>query len=193
MRNILLFMLCASFAHAMGQTVDNFDLLNVVNQQNVSIKNYASSPGLVLVFTSNDCPYDEYYRQRIGELSSTYAGRIPVLMVNAHTDPDESREKMAAKAKEWNLKSPYLADKAQTLAGRLNVRKSPEAFVLKNQKGKFAVVYRGAIDDNAQVAGDVRHYYLRDAIDAVLNNTAVATPEVRPVGCNLKKAQAGKP
>ena len=34
---------------------------------------------------------------------------------------------------------------------------------------------------------DVHHRYLRDAIDIMLNKQTIATPEVRPVGCNLKK------
>jgi hypothetical protein len=37
------------------------------------------------------------------------------------------------------------------------------------------------------VEGDVRHSYLRDATDIMLTNQKVEMPEVRPVGCNLKK------
>jgi hypothetical protein len=94
---------------------------------------------------------------------------------------------MAKKARQLNLSMPYLADKDQTLVAALDVRKSPEAFLLKNNNGKFTVVYRGAIDDNAQVEADVRHSYLRDAIDIMLTNQKIETPEVRPVGCNLRK------
>lgn len=170
-----------------GQVVPNFQLTNVLNGQKVSLDTYPSCEGMVIIFTSNTCPYDEYYRKRIGELSQTYQDRVPVILVNAQTEPDESPEKMAARGKAINLRLPYLADKDQTLATSLNVKKSPEAFLLKNDNGRFSVVYRGAIDDNAQVAGDVNHHYLRDAVDIMLNNQKIETPEVRPVGCNLKK------
>jgi hypothetical protein len=110
-----------------------------------------------------------------------------VLLVNAHTEPAESTENMTSKGKQANLSVPYLADKDQSLMTMLDARKSPEAFLLKNENGKFTVVYRGAIDDNAQVEADVRHYYLKDAIDIMLSNQKIQTPEVRPVGCNLKK------
>jgi hypothetical protein len=164
-----------------------FKLTNVLNGQQVSTETYPSCSGMVLIFTSNNCPYDEYYRQRINQLAQTYQDKVPVLLVNAHIEPNESPELMAAKGKALNLPMPYLADKDQTLVTTLNVKKSPEAFLLKNENGKFIVVYRGAIDDNAQVEADVRHHYLRDAIDIMLTNQQIQTPEVRPVGCNVKR------
>jgi hypothetical protein len=170
-----------------GQAVNNFKLVNVLNNQTISLDTYPSCEGMVIIFTSNACPYDEYYRNRIAKLSQAYQDRVPVVLVNAHTEQAESEEKMAARGKQLNLSVPYLADKNQTLMANLDVRKSPEAFLLKNQNGKFTVVYRGAIDDNAQVEADVRHSYLRDAIDIMLTNQKIETPEVRPVGCNLKK------
>jgi hypothetical protein len=172
---------------AYGQQVNNFSLINVVNDQTVSLDTYPSCEGLIVIFTSNACPYDEYYRSRIVKLSQAYQDRVPVLLVNAHTEPAESKENMTKKARQLNLGLPYLADKDQKLMTNLDVRKSPEAFLLKNEGGKFSVVYRGAIDDNAQVEGDVRHNYLRDAVDIMLTNQKIATAEVRPVGCNLKK------
>lgn len=181
----------ASFACFAGQThaqtVANFKLTNVLNNETVSLDTYPLCDGMVVIFTSNSCPYDEYYRKRIDELARSYQDKVPVLLVNAHTEPNESVEKMKEKAKALNLRVPYLADKDQTLMATLNVKKSPEAFVLKNDNGKFSVIYRGAIDDNAQVEADVRHHYLRDAIDIMLSNQKVETPEVRPVGCNLKR------
>ena len=171
----------------LAQEVKNFQLVNVLNNQTVSLDSYPSCEGMVLIFTSNSCPYDEYYRQRIAALSQAFPDRVPVLLVNSHSEPPESAEKMVEKARQLKLVVPYLADKDQALMANLNVRKSPEAFLLKNQNGKFTVVYRGAIDDNAQVEADVRHHYLRDAMDIMLNNQKIQTPEVRPVGCNLKK------
>ena len=174
-------------ADVMGQVVKNFQLTNVLNGQSVSLGSYPSCEGMVLIFTSDACPYDEYYRKRIAQIAQTYQERVPVLLINSHTEPNESTEKMAATGKALNLNVPYLADKGQELMTNLDVKKSPEAFLLKNDGGKFIVVYRGAIDDNAQVEADVRHHYLRDAIDIMLTNQKIQTPEVRPVGCNLKK------
>jgi thioredoxin-related protein len=187
MKNLLVAILMFVSFSLSAQEVSNFKLTNVVNDQQVSLDTYPSCEGMVIIFTSNSCPYDNYYRGRITKLAQQYHDRVPVLLVNAQPDASESREAMASKAKELNLSVPYLADKDQTLMASLNAKKSPEVFLLKNEGGKFHVVYRGAFDDNAQVEADVRHKYLQDAIDIMLSNQKIGTPEVRPVGCNLKK------
>jgi hypothetical protein len=187
MKKIVLLSVFLTCNYGFAQVVKNFQLVNVQNNQTLSLDTYPSCEGMVLIFTSNACPYDEYYRNRINKLSQAYQDRVPVLLINSHTEPEESPEKMLSKLKTLKLTLPYLADKNQTLMSNLDVRKSPEAFLLKNENGKFTVVYRGAIDDNAQVEADVRHSYLRDAIDIMLTHQKIETPEVRPVGCNLKK------
>jgi hypothetical protein len=187
MKNILLAFCILLSISVRAQQVNNFKLVNVMNDQPVSLDTYPSCEGMVIIFTSNSCPYDEYYRNRIAKLAQTYHDRVPVLLVNSQTEPSESKEAMATKAKQLNLSVPYLADKDQLLMTNLDAKKSPEVFLLKNEGGKFQVVYRGAFDDNAQVEGDVRRKYLQDAIDIMLSNQKIGTPEVRAVGCNLKK------
>jgi hypothetical protein len=179
------------FAAAVGslavhaQEVKDFSLVNVANGKTVSLNTYPSCAGIVILFTSNACPYDEYYRGRIDKLAREYQDKVPVLLVNSHNDPNESIDNMKKKAAGWSL--PYLADKDQVLMSSLGVAKSPSAYLLKNNGGKFVLIYSGAIDDNAQVEADVRHHHLKDAIDIMLANQKVATVEVRPVGCSIRK------
>jgi hypothetical protein len=187
MRAFLFVVIVLMSGNLSAQQVADFRLTNVINNQEVSLQTYPSCEGIVMIFTSNNCPYDEYYRSRIGKLSAIYQDKVPVLLVNSNPDAVDSREKMTEKARQLNLSIPYLADKDQSLMTNLDARKSPEAFLLKNQGGKFTVVYRGAIDDNPQVEADVRHPYLRDAIDIMLTNQKIQSAEVRPVGCSLKK------
>jgi hypothetical protein len=170
-----------------AQQLTDFKLVNVMNDQTVSAASYPSCSGLVIIFTSNTCPYDEYYRARVSKLASSYTDKVPVLLVNSLPDASESKENMVKKAKQSSFSYPYLEDKNQTLMTALDAKKTSEAFLLKNEGGRFVVVYRGAIDDNAQVEADVRHNYLRDAIDIMLANQKIETAEVRPVGCTLKK------
>jgi protein-disulfide isomerase-like protein with CxxC motif len=171
---------------ANAQQVTNFSLNNVLNGKPVTLDTYPSCAGLVIIFTSNVCAYDEYYRDRIARISSAHQD-VPVLFVNAGLEPQESIENMKRKAKELAPDVPYLADKEQKLMRQLGATKTPQAFLLKNNNGKFSVVFRGAIDDNPQVAADVRHAYLEDAIDIMLTNQKIETPEVRPVGCTIRK------
>jgi hypothetical protein len=188
MRSLLI---CSVFvlmvSETIAQQVANFTLTNVVNGQSISLNTYPSCAGIVIIFTSNACPYDEYYRSRLNKLSSAYQDKVPVLLVNSSVEAAESNANMAAKAKSAGFSFPYLADKDQTLMQQLGATKSPQAFLLKNSGGKFTVVYSGALDDNAQVEADVRHAYLKDAIDIMLTNQTIATAEVRPVGCTIRK------
>ncbi|HMG93161.1 MAG TPA: redoxin family protein [Chryseolinea sp.] len=172
---------------SIAQQVSDFSLTNVVNGKAVSLETFPSCSGVAIIFTTNACAYDEYYRGRIAKLSNEYADKVPVLLVNSSTDPVESAENMTKKAQQLGLGIPYLSDKDQSLMLKLGATKSPQVFLLKNDGGKFQIVYKGAIDDNAQVEADVRHAYLKDAIDIMLTNQKIATAEVRPVGCTIKK------
>jgi hypothetical protein len=187
MKRVFVLAMCLLNVTVFAQQVNSFSLINVLNGQKISPETYPSCSGMIVIFSSNACPYDEYYRNRISKLAQSYQDRVPVLLINSNTEAAESNESMAAKAKQLNLSIPYLADKDQVLMSNLDARKSPEAFLLKNNNGKFLVVYRGAIDDNPQVEADVRHNYLRDAVDILLTNQKIETAEVRPVGCNLRK------
>ena len=187
MKKLLVFVFVLLGFQISAQQVQNFTLTNVMNNQKVSLETYPSCEGLVIVFTSNACPYDEQYRARISRLTKAHQDKVPVLLVNSHIEPAESPENMKKKGDQLNLNVPYLADKDQVLLQQLKATKSPQAFLLKNNGGKFTVVYSGAIDDNAQVEKDIRHAYLSDAIDIMLANQSVATPEIRPVGCTIRK------
>ena len=172
---------------SMAQQLENFILKDVLNGQDVSLNTYPSCEGLLIIFTSNSCPYDDHYRNRIAKLALQVGEKVPVLLVNSNTEPAESVENMVKKGKQAGMRVPYLADKEQILMQRLGATKSPQAFLLKNTNGKFTVVYSGAIDDNAQVEADVKHAYLKDAIDIMLANQAITTSDVRPVGCTIRK------
>lgn len=186
-RMIIAIILVVALLPAFAQQVSNFSLTNVLNGKQVSLDTYPSCAGLLIIFTSNVCAYDEYYRARINKLGNDFQDKVPLLLVNPGLEPAESPDNMAKKAKEIGITHPYLSDKDQTVMVSLGASKSPQAFLLKNNGGKFSVVYRGAIDDNAQVEADVRHSYLKDAIDIMLTNQKVETPEVRPVGCTIRK------
>jgi peroxiredoxin len=173
--------------HLSAQTLDQFSLTNVVDGKTVSLSGFGSQPGMVIIFFSNACPFDLYYLDRIQQLASRYTGRMPVLLINAHNDPDETADKMKAFANLHALTIPYLADKDQTVMNKLTARRSPEAFVLKNSSGKFSVVYRGAIDDNPQAASEVTQPYVQHVVDKLLAGEKIDMPETRPAGCSLRR------
>ena len=161
--------------------VQNFSLTNVVDGSTVSLDNYLS---VVVIFTSNTCPFDRYYRDRINALIRSHGLRTPFILINSCPQEDESPEMMKTAYAAWNQNVPYLADKEQVAMNLFAARKTPQVFVLNS---KHVVVYSGAIDDNAQVANAVEESYLKDALDELSASQPVAIPATRPVGCSIRK------
>jgi hypothetical protein len=172
-----------------GQTLQNFELNDARNGKNVSLKDFSSSKGIVLIFSSNECPFDEYYSTRIQELAAAYGDKVPVMLVNSHVEAGESAEAMATYLRRAGLDLPYLADKKQVILNSLSPRKTPEAFLLQNKNDQFSVIYRGAIDDNAQSADDVKNSYLKTSIEELLAGKSLTTSEERAVGCSVRKSK----
>jgi thioredoxin-related protein len=178
-------MIAAVSANAQ-KVVEDFTLKNVVDGHDLSLSTYPACSGLVMIFTSNSCPYDDYYKNRIQKIAKEYSDKVPVILVNSLIDANETPEQMMKKAQQSGLTVPYLADKDQLLLQRLGASKTPHAVLLKNNGGKFTVFYSGALDDNAQVENDVHQHYLNDAIQALLGGKAPVA-ENRPVGCTIRK------
>ncbi|MDX1627868.1 MAG: redoxin domain-containing protein [Fulvivirga sp.] len=182
---MFLFLLSATLIST-AQTIEGFSLENVRSGEKVSLADYKDKKAIVVIFTSNVCPYAVYYEGRITQLIADFKQNdIQFLLINAHTEDKESTEEMANKIKTWGLKVPYLADKQQIAKKMLDARKSPEAFVLKPKNGGFEIFYDGAIDNNPQVASDVKHRYLRNNIKAAIEGR-VAEKGGNPIGCMIR-------
>jgi peroxiredoxin len=186
MKLLTLFLLMLCFLSE-AQVVQNFELTNAVDGKTVSLKDYSTMPAVVIIFSTNNCPYSEYYINRLLNLIEAYKNKIPVLLINSSKEENESVQSMTDYAAQRKLLAPYLADKEQKVLESLNPRKSPESFLLQNASGKFSIAYRGAIDDNPQSATEVKYSYLQQAMDKILTGQKIDTPDVRPVGCTIKK------
>ncbi|MEM9859026.1 MAG: redoxin domain-containing protein [Bacteroidota bacterium] len=185
MRSTLFIVLYTISIAVFGQVKD-FQLKDVQNDKEVSLSQFSESKGVAVIFTSNICPYAVYYEGRITQLVADYKAKgIQFILINSHGEAKESPEEMANKVSTWGLDIPYLSDKDQKVKNAFGARKSPEVFLLKNNGGKFSVFYKGAIDNNPQVASDVKEPYLKQNIEALLTN---ASPSAggRPIGCIIK-------
>jgi peroxiredoxin len=182
----LLFVLVSGALPGQSQ-VKNFAAPDAQSGQTVSLDQYAPTGVVVVLFTSNECPFDKYYTDRVAKLISDYAGKAKFLLINSHLDPEETGEKMKEKAAVWGLSVPYLADKNQEVMTALGARRSPEAFILRHEKTHFAIAYSGAIDDNAQEPSAVTINHLRAALDSILGGKHTGHHQVRGAGCTIRK------
>ena len=184
---ICISILTIAFSAHGQQPIHNFTLTNVVDGSTVSLDGYPSCTGLVAIFTSNECAFDNYYTSRIKSMVDRYAGKIQFILINSYLEPEESAEKMALEYQTWNLHIPYLADKDQTAMDCMGAKKSPEVFLLKNMGNKYVLVYSGAIDDNAQVPSDAKETYLVNSIDKLIAGQKKEVSSVRAVGCSIRR------
>jgi peroxiredoxin len=185
MKTIFAFILVIISATAQAQEIKNFTLINTKDGKEVSLTNFNSSKAVVIVFTSHECPFDNYYKERLKELIQTYAGKVQFLLVNSNMEEQESIEQMAIHYTDLHV--PYLADKDQVVMGALGAKKTPEVFLALPTGGKFALAYSGAIDDNPQTAKDVRQYFLKDVIEKVLSGKNIEMPTQRATGCTVRR------
>lgn len=173
-------------SQAFAQTITDFTALNVQDGKALSLKNLSSKSGVAIIFTSNVCPYSVYYEGRITQLVSDYGDQIHFVLVNSMTDDKETAEQMKNKIKTWGLSVPYLADKDGAISKQFGARKSPEVFLLKPVAGAFKVFYKGAIDNNPQVANDVKDQYLKKNIENLLAGKSAVANSTRPIGCMIR-------
>jgi glutathione peroxidase-family protein len=175
--------------YGLGDAVTDFKLKNIDGLP-ISLSNYRDKKGLIVVFTSNHCPFSKAYEERLISLDRKFAGQgYPVLAVMAN-DPEaykeDSFENMQVRAQIKNYPYPYAIDEAQSMARAFGATRLPEVYVLKQNAGQFILEYKGAIDDNPQDTGSVQRRYIDEAVSSLLADRPVQSPITKPIGCGIK-------
>lgn len=172
-----------------GDTALEFSLINV-DGTSISLSDYKSQDGLIVVFTCNPCPYAKAYEERIIGLHQKYADQgFPVLAINPNDEeisPDDTMEKMRQRAGEKNYPFPYLKDDTQVVYKGYGASKTPHVFLLERVNDAFKVAYIGSIDDNAMDASAVTENYLAEAIASVKSGQTPSPSTTKAIGCSIK-------
>lgn len=180
---------------AIGDKAVDFKLKNVDNSY-VSLTDFSSEKGLVLIFSCNHCPYSVAYEDRIIALNNQFKAKgFPVVMINPNDPievPADSFENMIVRAKEKGFNFPYLFDEGQKIFPQYGATRTPHVFLLKKKEEGFYVAYIGAIDDNFKDAAAVTEKYVENAIAALLNNTLPSPDFTKAIGCSIKDSRIKK-
>ena len=170
-------------------SIAELKLKNVTGKM-VSLADYKSSKGVILIFDCNTCPYSKAYNERIIALNKKYASQgFPVVAVQPNDpqiSPGDSFEEMVKQAERKKYDFPYLLDETQKLSRTFGATNTPHVFVLKNNGGDFTVAYMGAIDDSSRDASGASKKYVEDAVDALLASKGVPTGKTKAIGCTIK-------
>jgi peroxiredoxin len=179
----------ATSGYGIGDVATDFSLKNV-DGKNVSLIDYKSAKGFIVVFTCNHCPYAVAYEDRIIALDKKFKKLgYPVIAINPN-NPEKSKgdsfEDMVVRAKEKKFTFPYLFDDGQKIFPQYGATKTPHIYVLQKTDKGNVVQYIGTIDDNYEDEKAVKVKYVEDAVNALLKNKEVSIKTTKAIGCTIK-------
>lgn len=151
----------------------------------------ADGPGLVVVvLSSTTCPIANASVPELRRLHSVVDG-VGGRLVLVHAMPGVTAEAAVAHAGTRRLEMPILLDERHELVARLDGTVVPEAFVMTRDADRWAIRYRGPLDNLYAEIGRRRRNatsaYARDAVAAIVAGTPIAQP-IRPaVGCRIDR------
>ncbi|GGG45503.1 thioredoxin family protein [Epilithonimonas arachidiradicis] len=175
--------------YQVGDEATDFKLKNVDGKM-VSLSDFKSAKGFIVVFTCNHCPYAKKYEDRIIALDKMYKDKgYPVIAINPNdpnVQPQDGFAEMQTRAKEKGFTFPYLVDEGQKIYPVYGATKTPHVYILKKENGKNIVKYIGTIDNNYENPNDVSDHYVQDAVNQLLKNEPVKTEKTVAIGCTIK-------
>lgn len=181
--------------YQVGDKASDFSLKNIDGKK-VTLANYSSAKGFIVIFTCNHCPYAKAYEDRIIALDKKYKELgYPVIAINSNDPaiaPDDSYDKMIERAKERSFTFPYLFDETQEVYRKYGAKRTPHVYVLQKKDKDLLVKYIGAIDDNYQDASKVTATFLSNAIDALLAGKSPDPSFTKAIGCTIKDKEYKK-
>jgi len=142
----------------------------------------------VLFFITSDCPISNAYAPEIQRICSEY-GSKQVSCDLIYVDPDLTVADVKKHVKDFGYSNlPAILDSSQKLVKAAGATITPEAAVV-GPSGQ--VLYRGRIDNVYAALGKRRpeatERDLRKALDEILSDKAVSTPQTQAVGCYINR------
>ena len=158
-----------------------------VNGETFTLKKLKNKNGLLVIFSCNTCPWVIHWQDRYNPIAGLCSeNNIGFVAVNSNARQHngvDSYKAMQEHAQEYNYKFPYVMDKRAELANAFGAKKTPHVYLF-NKDNKL--VYRGAIDDNAENADNVTTSYLVNAVNAVAMGEEIKVKKTKALGCSIK-------
>src|SRR5256885_13002495 len=159
--------------------------------------------GLVIVFTSIQCPYALSYFEKLEHIANLGKySELGFALVNSNATIEEDVEDLDAMKKAFStLSIPFIRDEDKVLANHFQATFTPECLLLDKQ---FSILYRGPIDnrfkspeewaeekegfwpwdDNLPNKPEVT--FIEQVLDAFIASTPIPFAARPAIGCTIK-------
>ena len=171
----------------LGSNLEEFNLLNVVDGDNLSSDDLDKAKPSLIMFICNHCPYVIHYHDEIKSLANDFDNTINMVAISSNDikeypqdGPDKRRELWL----ELGLSFPYLFDSTQDVAKNYKAECTPEFYLFDSSQ---KLIYRGRLDEsspNSELEPTGKD--LRDSIGNMLNNKEINPNQFPSMGCNIK-------
>lgn len=158
-----------------------------VSGKTLTLQKVAKKNGLLVNFSCNTCPWVARWEDRYNPIAKlAEENSIGVIALNPNSgyrDRGESMKDMQARAQKSNYRFYYALDENARLADAFGATRTPHIFLFNSN---MELVYRGAIDDNAESAKDVQQPYLKNAIRNLASGQEIDPQSTKSLGCTIK-------
>ncbi|MEJ1240577.1 redoxin family protein [Chryseolinea sp. T2] len=179
-----------------GASAPDFSLPGV-DGKTYSLKSFAKSKFLVVVFTCNHCPTAQAYEEPIKKLVTDYQSRGVAFVAISPNDPksirldelgytdlSDSFEEMKIRSKDLQYNFPYLYDgETSTASMTYGPQATPHVFIFDQQR---KLQYTGRIDDGLGLPGEAKTFDTSVALNQLLAGQPVAVAKTKTFGCSVK-------
>ena len=165
-----------------------------------SLKSFAKSKILMIVFTCNHCPTAQAYETRLKKITADYKAKgVQVVAISpndaksvrldemGYTDLGDSFADMQNRAKIAGFNFPYLYDgDTEITSKKYGPIATPHVFIFDEKR---ILRYSGRVDDVEKPTGTPKNFDTRNALDNLLAGQKVAVEKTKVFGCSVKWAE----
>lgn len=184
-----------SFMVPLGTPAPDFTLPRADSGAEMTLKDFAAAPALLVAFLCNHCPYVQHIEQALGAFTAEYVDQglatVAICSNDVEQYPDDAPERLVEQAARAGFSFPYLVDADQQVALAYRAACTPDFFLYDAER---RLAYRGQFDGSRPRTGQApTGASLRAAADHVLAGHAVPEPHDPSVGCGIKWKPGNEP
>ena len=134
---------------------------------------------VIINFWSAECPHSERTDQYMVTLLEQWNGEVVMLSISANRN--ESAQRVAEAARARNIPQ-VLIDSEHFVADLYEAVTTPHIFILDREG---ILRYRGAVDNITFRRREATHFFLQEAVEALLNGHLPQLSETPAYGCTI--------